>query len=209
MQEREESRERAKRRGIEEAQAATVAESEERFKSLTQKVNLAIRERIIKGKDEEFAIDPATFTPIPSEVTATEWNRKEAATFVQAYPDYFPCAENLQAMHAYIDRNAPNIKLVSALQWEAAYKRLDEFGLLKQRPAPVVAPAPKKVNLTISQTEPESVPSGPKTYIGRDWETGKEREFTEREVNRMSSKEFARAFPVAPTITDLFNSMGG
>jgi hypothetical protein len=46
--------------------------------------------------------------------------------------------------------------------------------------------------------------SGPKTYVGRDYVTGAERTFTEREVNRMSSLEYQRAFPVLGSVSELF-----
>jgi len=62
-------------------------------------------------------------------------------------------------------------------------------------------PKPAFVNLSI-----EPAPD-PKTFIGRDCETGLDREFTQWEVDRMSSEQYRRTFRIAPTMTDLFIAM--
>jgi hypothetical protein len=194
---RAEEQEAARLRERQEQEAAELTATEEEFKRLQRDIGLTVRARILTGKDDEFVIDPATFTPIPAGTSVDDWHRKESAKFLQENPDYFPCEENLQAIKGYIDRNAPKIRLVSAIQLEGAFKRLREYGLLKQRPIPEPAPrpAPVKVNLTIT---PSVAPSGPasESRKGFDPETGLEREYTPREIDKMSADQFRRIFRI-------------
>jgi hypothetical protein len=210
MREREESEQRRIQREREERQAAELAEVEEQFKKTTNQIAETIRERLLTQKDDEFEIDPSTFKPLPSGVSAEDYNTQQVKLFLQENADYFPCQENLEAMTSYIQRNGPNLKLVSAVQWAWAYRRLSEYGILKPRPAPesFQRPQPVRINLEFEQRKPEQEkPTGSKIFIGRDPETGRDREYTSREIDRMSSKEYARTFPVAPTVAALLTAM--
>jgi hypothetical protein len=209
---RAEAAEAAKRRQLEERQAAELAETEAAFKKTTDQLALTIRERILKGRDDELFVTPELLRASMPTVEAEKFNAEQAAEFVRTNPDYeaYRSDETLHAIMDYFSRNG--VRIFDAAMIKAAFTRLRDYGVIQKRPVPKVEPEPRpqptRVNLTIERKEPEPVkPSGPKTYMGRDWETGKEREFTEREVNRMSSKEYARAFPVAPTFAELLTAM--
>lgn len=189
--------------------AERIAQAEEQFKETASKLAAIERDRIATGTDDQFVIDPATIgdaNSVPqSQVKA--WHSAQFAEFLKANPDYFQCPENATAISDYLERNSPGLKLLSAAQLTAAFKRLNEFGLLKQRPAqqqPIEQPT--RVNLDIAP-EPSKPVTGPKMYKGRDYATGLEREFSEREVNRMGSLEFQRAFEVIPTVSELFTQL--
>ena len=211
---REEAADTAKRRQLEERQAAELAETEAAFKKTTVQLALTIRERILKGRDEELFVTPELLRASMPTVEAEKFNAEQAAEFVRTNPDYeaYRSDETLHAILDYFSRNG--VRIFDAAMIKAAFSRLRDYGVIQKRlrPVPQVEPEPRpqptRVSLTIERREPEPVkPSGPKTYIGRDWETGMEREFTEREINRMSSKEYARAFPVAPTVAELLSAM--
>lgn len=204
--EREEQRQRAEQQEQEERQAADLEQSEATFKETATKLGQVIRERILTGKDDAFQIDPATQMPDPTrQGTIEEWHRQQGEEFKRRNPDYYPTDANFQTIVDYINRNAPGIKLVSALQLEQAYRRLHEYGLIEQRPAPKSPerPQPSRVNLNIERA-PEPQPSGPEKFIGRDDATGLQREFTALEVERMTADQYRRAFKVLPTFREWF-----
>jgi hypothetical protein len=209
---REEAAESARRREREERRAAELAEAEETFRKTSKELALTIREQILKGKDDELFVSPELLKASMPSAEAQKFNGEQAAIFVRETPEYEKYRSNatLNEIMEYFSRNG--VRIFDAAMIRAAFHRLRDFGVIQKRPVPNVEPEPRpqptRVNLTIEHSEPEPAkPSGPKTYIGRDWETGMEREFTEREINRMSSKEYARAFPVAPTIAELLSAM--
>jgi hypothetical protein len=212
MREREEQRDRELRREQEERQAAKLAEAQEVLKATANKIALTTRDTILRGRDADVLISPELANASMSRADAANFNREQAAFFVSDTPEYeaYRTPENLEAIGAYFERNG--IRIADAKMIRAAFVRLREYGILTPRPAPVVEPAPvpqprRDVNLTVTREEPKQS-TGPRVYVGRDWETGAERQFTEREVNRMSSAEYARAFPVAPTFRDWFIAAG-
>lgn len=193
FKEQYEAEQRAKR---EEAERP-IREAEAKLKETANALALAIRERIATGRDDEFQIDPATFKPIKG--TAQEFNQAEAAKFLAANPDYYPSQENFQALTEYINRNAPNIILVSALQLEWAFKRLREYGLLRERPVPLAEP--EKVRLYfgegVEQRRHEPEPSSPHeqdSEQGWDLESGLPRTYSRKEISAMSADQYRRIF---------------
>ncbi len=209
---REEAAESARRREHEERRAAELAEAEETFRKASKELALTIRERILKGRDDELFVTPELLRASMPNVEAEKFNGEQAAEFVKTNPDYeaYRSDETLNLIMEYFSRNG--VRIFDAAMIRAAFHRLRDFGVIQRRAVqkaePEQRPQPTRVNLTIEHSEPEPAkPSGPKTYIGRDWETGMERKFTEREINRMSSKEYARAFPVAPTVAELLSAM--
>lgn len=189
--------------------AEKLAQAEEQLQTTASELARIQRDAISNGKDDAFVIDPATTTGsgVPGSQVA-EWHQAQFAEFLKTNPHYFRCNENAAALTDYLERNAPGLRLVSAAQLTAAFRRLNEYGLLKQRPAPQPESVDqaKQVNLSTSP-EPTKAASRPKTFRGRDYLTGLEREFTEREVNRMGSLEYQRAFAVVPTVAQLFTQM--
>lgn len=154
------------------------------------------RERVANGKDEAFVIDPATTSGFGTGVPPAEieqWHKAEMRKFINANPEYHPCPENVDAILAYIDRQVPGgLKLLSAVQIERAYKRLNEFGLLKQRPAPAPKPAPApRVNLSSAPEPPKATTlKDDGSEMGWDWTTGQPLTLTRRQVERLSATEY-------------------
>ncbi len=210
--EAEEAEEQERQRPSREAErkrAERIAELQEEQQSTLRQLRAIERQRIATGKDEDaFQIDPATVgesAAVPKD-KLNSWHGAQMTEFLANNPTYFRCKENEDAMVAYLERNAPGLKLVSAAQLTAAYRRLRDLGLLREKPLPVVKPMQQPVEHTVAPKQP-SEPTGPQTFTGRDYETGLEREFTAREVDRMSSDEYRRAFPVLDNVKDLFATL--
>lgn len=154
-----------------------------------------MREGIATGIDplvivDELFNDPTFTVPVPTD-KAEEYQRAEVEKFRKACPDYYPCPENSKTMTDYLERNAPWLKRVSAQHWKAVYKRLSEFGLLKERPVvvpaePTPASAPKQVNpnLTIAKDD------GSET--GWNAQTGQPLTLSRKQVAALSADEYRR-----------------
>lgn len=168
-----------------------IAQAEEQLRTTASQLARAKRDQIANGMDDEFVVDPATMTGTgipPSEVDA--WHQSQFAEFLQNNPGYFKCDENASALTSYLMRNCPGLVLISATQLTAAYKRLSEYGLLRQRPAPQPAPQSKEVNLTIA---PSQSPQKQHSVIYEGWdEDGNPRQYSDREVSKWSSGEMKR-----------------
>jgi hypothetical protein len=165
-------------------------------------------EWITNDRDPKLVVTDALRDARMSTKDAEEFTAKAAAEFA-ASPEYAPYKSmgNADVILGYLRRNG--VFIADAQTIKAAFHRLLDLGLLTKNPSPAPQPAerqPRRVNLTIAP-EPIKPASGPQTYIGRDFATGAERTFTEREVNRMSSLEFQRAFEIVPTVAELFTRM--
>lgn len=193
-------------------QAAKIEAMQADFQKNSRAVALAIKERIEKGKDDGFFVSPELMSVSMPNEEAARFNREQAAIFARENPEYerYRSDETVNALGDYLARNG--VRIADAATIKAAFHRLKEFGLIHPNPLPTPEPAPRPepvyVNLEIDRQEaqPEQ-PTGPKVYIGRDWETGEDRQFTQREIDRMSSLEYKRAFPIAPTIAELLTAM--
>lgn len=213
LRERREAEEAAQREAERPARenAERIAALQAEQENTLRQLHAIQRERIATGKDEEFSVDPATIGEAnavpPEELPA--WQSAQFAEFLKANPDYYRCDENASAVADYLERNAPGLRLISAVQLTAAYKRLDEFGLLQQRPTTQSQEIeqPRRVNLSFAPKSYKGVARRAATFRGRDYVTGREREFTEREIARMSSAEYARAFPVLTSVSELFTAL--
>lgn len=183
--------------------------AEEQRQAVRDRQRAFIAEGVATGIDPMFQIDPNTLSgqiAVPrAEVAA--WNAEQARIFKATCPDYvrFQSAATFDALVGYLKRNA-NLVLVSAWQWQKAFERLKELGLIHESPvpAPEPKPAPRPVFVDVNHAIERS---GPETFTGRDWQTGKDREFTQREVDRMSADEFKRSFKVIPSVAGLFTEM--
>ena len=149
------------------------------------------RERVSTGEDDAFQVDPDTVGPNngikPDQVAS--WQAAQFTTFISNNPGYYRCDENGAAISDYLERNCPGLKLISAKQLEAAYKRLSEFGLLKERPAPTPKPAP------VQSKPAPAEPKKPKAELIDGWDitSGEPRKWTPRELDRLSSTDYRRA----------------
>ena len=175
-----------------EAVEKPIRDAEKALKATANQLAEAVRQNISTGTDDAFALDPETLKPIPT-ATVKAWQRQQSATFKANNPAYFACDENFATISAYIERNVPGIRLVSARQLTDAYRRLSEYGLLKERPVPVEEPTP--------EPEVAQQPSEPKGELGIDPLTGEPRIYTPREVRMMSSDQYRRCFAI--TTADL------
>jgi hypothetical protein len=180
------------------AEEQAAVERTQKAEATRQKQRAFIAESIATGPDPLFpGVDPDTLqgrisVPVSK---VEEWNQAEVYKFKRACPDYYPCAENLAALTGYLERNSPGLALVSAKQLEAAYRRLQSLGLLKERPAaPVVHSEPAKrpvteANLTVapSQDGPDGIVDG--------WALDglSRRQWTRRELDRLGADDYRRA----------------
>lgn len=182
---REEEEYEAKQR---EERERPIRDAEQQYNETARKLHAVQRERVLTQKDDEFRLDMSTTTPIPTE-QVPGWQRRQADEFKATHPDYWPTPRNEAILVDYINRNHPGIRLVSALQLGQAYQRLKEFGLLQERPGPELVAEPSPI------PEPEQQrPAEPQRYEGIDPLTGLNRQYTAREVERMSSDEYRRCF---------------
>lgn len=174
---------------------------EDEFKTHARKVAEINRELVLKAKDAECYYDPQTYSLRMTEFEAEIFNQQEAVRFIQENPEYYPCPENVQVLCDYLTRNGVD-QIVSAETLAGAYKRLDQYGLLKHRPAQPQPAEPTHVELRIA---PSESPRSREELIGFDLRTGEQREYSPYEVDRMSADEYRRVFrlygeraPVAP-----------
>jgi hypothetical protein len=181
-----------------------VREAQEQFNQNLRQLHSVQRERILTQKDDEFRLDPETTRPIPV-AQYPAWQREQSALFKMQNPDYYTCPENEAVLVDYINRNLtgdrahPGIKLVSAKQLTGAYRRLSEFGLLKERPSPepVAEPTPEPVTVYAQPAEPTG-------QEGWDLKTGEKQFFTDYQIARMSADEFRKVFRLGqPRIKDV------
>jgi hypothetical protein len=192
----EEQRERQRAEADEKRQAAEQGQREEERQKARKKL---IAESITADIDPLFAgIDPATLAgriSVPVN-KVTEWNRDQVHLFKKSCPGYFPCPENFDALVGYLQRNAPGLRLISAKQWEAAYRRLASLGLLKERPVVTSESEPERerAQTVVLEVGPPSDPNSPDAVVdGWDLESGAPRKWTNRELDKLSSTDYRRA----------------
>jgi hypothetical protein len=201
LRERRDQEARAEREATEaprrKAEQQRIAELQAEQERTLRQLHAIERERVANGTDDEFTVDPATVgksnAVAPEKVAA--WQQAQFSEFLQNNPGYYKCDANAKILTDYFERNVPGgLPLLSAAQLSAAYKRLNEFGLLKAKPAP--APAkPKLVPEFMLDYEPAKTPSKPEPVMfdGWDLETGEPRVYSEKEIQRMSSTQMAHA----------------
>lgn len=124
---------------------------------------------------------------------AKVYAQREAEAFVAEHDDYFPTAANFGAITSYL--SAQKIVIPTRDCFAQAAERLRHFGLLEERPAPAPEPAPVE-----PPTESIELTEAPREeLVGIDTATGRERIFTQREVDLMGSEEFRRVFRLCAT----------
>jgi hypothetical protein len=121
-------------------------------------------------------------------------NALEVEKFVQLTPEFqdFKSPETAKQMTSYLARN--QVKICNAVTWRSVFNRLRELGVIR----PTANPAPAQ---PVQRFE-----SKPKeTVTGRDPNTGGNREYSLRDIDRMTADEYKRAFPVALTVRDMLS----
>lgn len=178
-----EARERAER----EAQERPIREAEALLQQTTAELAKLYRARLLGDvRDPDRFIDPATHGMKLTEAAADEYNIAEARKYRAENRNFYLTDALFNSIKAYFGRN--EIRLVSAPMLTALIQRYAEARLLPERPAPEPEPEPIP--------EPTPGPLAPQTFKGIDPETGLERDYTAREVDRMSSDEYRRVFRI-------------
>jgi hypothetical protein len=173
-------------RAEQEEQERPLREAEARLAATASELAKLERERITSGKDELW-VDPS-LTPMSKEA-AMRFFGESFKAFVESSPWFYYSESNRDTLLSYMERNGlgSTVQIVNSTMFEKAARKLADYGLLEDRPEPV-EPEPEPIEEQI-QREPEMVP-------GWDWATGKAREYSHIELNRMSAKDFARAMRI-------------
>jgi len=177
-------------------------DAEKVFQETTTKLARAERDRVIAAiengePDPGFRPDEAydAFTLPNNEVSA--WVEAQAASFVQENSDFFRSSVNQARMMDYLAANG--VTLPSVESFKRAWKRLDSFGLLERaveepEPTPLIAP----------QAPPQQ-----EKLMGLDLSTGRMREYTPWEVDRLTADEYKRIFKVRNMSLGRLTRIGG
>ncbi|MBS1799557.1 MAG: hypothetical protein JSS95_06990 [Acidobacteria bacterium] len=178
------------------AEAKAAAERREHERNEKQRAYWS--EWVQNDRDPKLFVSDAMRTASMSPKEADAFNEVEVKKFIADTHEYqeYKTPGNAERILDYLSRNG--VRIVDSETLHAAFVRLRDLGILEKKPTPQPVEQPRRVNLNVTRSKPQ--PSGPKVYIGRDYATGLDRELTQREVDRMSSTEYARAFPVAKTI---------
>lgn len=190
----------------EEAEAAKLREAEASLTETARKLYAVERDNVLQRSDDELFIDPATANVRMTPDEANRYNAEQAAIFRQRNPNYHVSKANLETLGTYLEVNG--IRIASAEAVQAAYARLDSLGLIEHATVPTPErrekeqPSANRVDPTphLSHEKPKR-----EGETGIDPLTGLERFYTVREINRLSSDEYRRAFPTYSTVSSLFS----
>jgi hypothetical protein len=182
-----------------EAEERPVREAVERLNELHRKIYSTVRERILTMSDEdengnsECWIDPSVQGLQLEYNLAMKCNAAEYESFLANNPWFWHDPEqfNMGQLFAYFARQRGTIEIFSAEMYLRAARRLAQYGILKERPPEPPKPEPVEVNFDIDRSAEPPAP-----IIGWDEQTGLEREFTQREVDRLSADQYRRIFRV-------------
>ncbi len=163
-----------------------IREATDKLRETHRKLAAVERERLTSIPDPERWLDPAVGPDVRmTDAQADAFNRDQSKAYRDAHPDLWS-PELVDLLAAYFRKEG--IRLVTASMLERLVERFAEAGLLPERPA---EPEPEA---TIEE-EPVVIVE-PERHVGIDPLTGEEREYTSREVERMSADEFRRAFKI-------------
>lgn len=189
-----------------EAEERPVREALEEANRVHQQLHAIIKERILNMPDVDaegvshFWIDPDLAGVSMDRSFAGAFDADSYLEFLREHSSWFyDCEFNRKQLFSYCERNSAQI--FNAEMLRRAALRLQEYRLLEERPdgferdpatGGIIIPRqePMYVNLSIER------PPAPPTYKGWDEQTGLEREFTQREVDRLSADQYRRIFRV-------------
>lgn len=117
---------------------------------------------------------------------ARDFNAASIRIFRERNPQVYWSNELVQQLGSYFDRHG--VALTSVPMIAAAVDRIIACGL-----APTEPPAPEPPAEPFRFTEPEQ-PKEPEFQTGWDLETGKQRNFSNYEISKMSADEYVRTF---------------
>jgi len=164
-----------------------IREATEQLRATHRKLALVERERLTTVPDPERWLDPAVGPETRMTAKqAGEFNREQAQLYRESHPDTYWSDELLDLLSAYF--NKEQLRLITAQMLERLVERFAAVGLLPERPA---EPEPEPI------IEEQPVPAiEPETHVGIDPLTGAEREYSARELERMTADEYRRAFKI-------------
>lgn len=204
MSERERIEMRQRREEIEAQEAAERETRERPIRELTQQLNethrrIAEMERQVltdpKILDANFWHDPQCdgLDFLTAEGIA-QWNVAQFRSFAQNHPEFAITDNNLSLLNNYFSKHS--VLLFTHTMLERVYKRMIECGIEFDAPK---TEEPAESDLDYAQRAPANLtiaPSKPhqeETFSGFDLETGEPREYSAREIDRMSSEQMKRA----------------
>lgn len=179
-----------------------IREAEAKLRETSRELAKVYRARLLaEVKDPDIPVDPALNGIAMSEGDASKFNGSEFRKYKDAHPDFYWDHGLLERIGNYCELNG--IGLISAAILGKVVDRFREYGLLPKRPRPEPQPKPETrpyVNLTIERTS-----ARPETYEGWDLDSGQRREYSKREVDRMSADQYRRVFRIYRDALELPN----
>ena len=141
-----------------------------------------------------------------------DFNRREAAAFFQEFENkgWHPSKNNVETLLGYFTNRS--ITLIDRRMYRAAFLSLKKDGVFEEpapAPVPVAAPVQEEdldplPRLPLGHLQPIAyrVENTQESYIGLDPSTGRERTFSNWEVEQLSSEDFRKIFRVkTPALT--------
>jgi hypothetical protein len=148
-----------------------------------------MREQLTTIPDPNIYQDEEVVNSRQSDTEVMVQNTRETEIFLATNPWFHPCDGNSQIIMSYIERNGRTRSITAALLHDVA-SRMRELGLLEEPPLePAPMPQPEVVEQSVVKTEPK-----PEVFRGWDTATGKPRNFSKFEVDRMTGDHYARSF---------------
>ena len=144
------------------------------------------RDAILAGQPDKHWKIPASAAGLRMSVEKAEaFVREQSKLFVEHNREYFPNRVNFDAITEYLI--AQGVTIPTEHCFRRAWLRLRELNIIEESPAP--APELQKQELEPSEPKLEDDP-----VDGFDIETGQPRKYTQREVWRMDSNTYKKAF---------------
>jgi hypothetical protein len=156
-------------------------------RALTALVRRDQRDAVVTGKPDPAWQTPASAAGLKMSIEqAKKYARQQAEHFVGENPEYHRTQKNFETIASYLADQGVEIPTAETLK--LAWERLRSFGMIEERMAPVPTPEP------VSENPPESIPSKPELVDGFDPDTGEPRKYSQREIWKMDSMTFRKAF---------------
>ena len=171
--------------------AAPLGKAQAALAALAGEVDGFERERLLGDKP-----DPQLFVDEHScgmnserDPIVHDFNARVIKAFRQRNPHIYWGDELVAMISSYYDKH--RLRAVGLEMLENLVSRIEQAGLLPQAPSPEPRPTPQPPPV---KPKKAPAPSKPQPQIGRDQTTGLDREFSQFEVDRMSSDMYRRVF---------------
>lgn len=176
-------------RGASATHAALLSKSLLDEAAIEEKEREEARQNVIAGngkRDPGWKIPASAVGLKMSHDQAKKFVREQAQQFADSNPDFLPSKTNFNNLFEYLFDQGVSIPNEECLK--LAWLRLQELGgLLEERQAPEAGP-------TAIEEPPSEIPVDSDLLDGFDPETGEPRQFSQREVWKMDSATYRKAF---------------